>query len=445
LLKRSESSEMAAPTVEKFQVPKDFPSVLKAFTRELLRSQPADCYQFGADYFNELLVQLAQAQQEAATSSRLSVEQLEEILRKMFEEADVDGSNTLSLSEFKGLMNRAELGLSKKELRALLAEADVNSDGEIDYAEFVPLATEIVQGMYARMEMERMQKVEAVEAEEDAKYMLLHGLTREELMEIIKDVFTKADTDRSGALDIKEFKKCLEDADLGLTKREINWLLVNADIDGDGQISYEEFAPLCFDMLVKITQEQIMMGRNPTELESFFISRFEAATHDGTYLPAAVVRDVIFSADLGLTRLQVHTIMAEAEEDDEGYIDYVAFVPRVAALTYKLVSPEVQQQRFDAIAQLQSAASVHGHDAPTVSTALYEACEARDPTRSGLLPRAIFREALADNILGLTPKEISAMMNAVEVDANGNADYPPLLDYAFKLLSNIAREEALNV
>jgi len=35
-----------------FTVPKDFPSVLKAFTREVLRSQPGNIYEFGAAYFS---------------------------------------------------------------------------------------------------------------------------------------------------------------------------------------------------------------------------------------------------------------------------------------------------------------------------------------------------------------------------------------------------------
>jgi len=41
-----------------FGVPKDFPSVLKSFTREVLRSNPADIYKFGADYFTEILQQV---------------------------------------------------------------------------------------------------------------------------------------------------------------------------------------------------------------------------------------------------------------------------------------------------------------------------------------------------------------------------------------------------
>jgi hypothetical protein len=85
-----------------FAVPKEFPSVLKAFTREVLRAQPDDIYEFGSQYFTELLAQ-AEAAQAAQDSGirRLSPEELEQLLAGMFHEADADGSGALSLKEFK--------------------------------------------------------------------------------------------------------------------------------------------------------------------------------------------------------------------------------------------------------------------------------------------------------------------------------------------------------
>ena len=42
---------------KEYAVPKEFPSVLKSFTREVLRAQPGNIYEFGAKYFTELLDQ----------------------------------------------------------------------------------------------------------------------------------------------------------------------------------------------------------------------------------------------------------------------------------------------------------------------------------------------------------------------------------------------------
>ena len=87
---------------KQYSVPKEFPSVLKAFTREVLRSQPTDIWEFGAQYFSEMLAQEeAAAATEASAPRRLSPEELRELLDSIFREADVDGSGALSMTEFK--------------------------------------------------------------------------------------------------------------------------------------------------------------------------------------------------------------------------------------------------------------------------------------------------------------------------------------------------------
>ena len=87
---------------KQYMVPKEFPSVLKSFTREVLRAQPSDIYEFGAQYFTELLAQAEAAQAaENAAPKRLSPLELEQLLTQMFAEADTDGSGALDKNEFK--------------------------------------------------------------------------------------------------------------------------------------------------------------------------------------------------------------------------------------------------------------------------------------------------------------------------------------------------------
>ena len=85
-----------------FAVPKDFPSVLKAFTREVLRNQPENIYEFGAQYFTEVLAQLQDEQaQQGSSMQRLTPAELAEMLQTLFHQADKDGSGTLSRQEFE--------------------------------------------------------------------------------------------------------------------------------------------------------------------------------------------------------------------------------------------------------------------------------------------------------------------------------------------------------
>lgn len=47
-----------------------------------------------------------------------------------------------------------DLGISGHELRMIIAEADENDDGVIDYREFVPVAIELIQSFKARQEVQ---------------------------------------------------------------------------------------------------------------------------------------------------------------------------------------------------------------------------------------------------------------------------------------------------
>jgi hypothetical protein len=97
----SRARSMVSKYGKDFTVPKDFPSVLKAFTREVLRSQPGNIYEFGAAYFSELMDQSQQQDYGSGEPQRLTPEEMEQVLVQLFREADVDGNNVLSLPEFK--------------------------------------------------------------------------------------------------------------------------------------------------------------------------------------------------------------------------------------------------------------------------------------------------------------------------------------------------------
>ena len=57
------------------------------------------------------------------------------MLRELFSQIDVDGSNSLSATEL--LQFGDQLGLSKVQVNQMLAEGDDDGDGEIDFEELV--------------------------------------------------------------------------------------------------------------------------------------------------------------------------------------------------------------------------------------------------------------------------------------------------------------------
>lgn len=68
----------------------------------------------------------------------------------------------------------------------------------------------------------------------------------------------------------KEFVSALTAMELGLTRREINSIMFEIDQDEDGNISYREFLPVAFDLLVKLTSLHLL----ETELENDELAQF---------------------------------------------------------------------------------------------------------------------------------------------------------------------------
>merc|ERR1712159_230699 len=105
----------------------------------------------------------------AEAPTRMSPEELQEFLLKIFEEADQDGSGTLSYKEFKEVIQTSKLSFSKQEIRRMLMEADENEDGYIDYNEFLPIGVDIVQAIFARREAEAAAQATQEAAQEAAR------------------------------------------------------------------------------------------------------------------------------------------------------------------------------------------------------------------------------------------------------------------------------------
>ena len=103
---------------------------------------------------------------------------LETLLRTAFADADLNGRGALTLPEFKMLISRLNsevLHLPESELRRLVAEADVNHDGTIEYDEYVPLALDLLQALIIRSEATTRAVEEQFQAREQVSDAPLAG------------------------------------------------------------------------------------------------------------------------------------------------------------------------------------------------------------------------------------------------------------------------------
>eukprot|EP00434_Breviolum_minutum_P011345 symbB.v1.2.010011.t1/scaffold645.1/size176818/10 len=118
---------------------------------------------------------------------------VEAIILDLFKKYDQDSSQFLDPIEFKALMQdlQQRLDFPKDEILLFLAEADMNADGKIEYEEFIPLALQIIQGMYAKKRLEQ----HLVDVDLQAEELLVHGMSREELTALVGSMFERMDED----------------------------------------------------------------------------------------------------------------------------------------------------------------------------------------------------------------------------------------------------------
>ena len=386
-------------------------------------------------------------------------DELSEFIMDQFMKYDTDGSGYLDRKEFKALLTGTEMGLSKKDARRLLSEADENDDGVLEYTEFVPIMTEIVSNMRAKEVAREMKEEEEDDAREQVQYHLLHGMPREELEEMMERIFSDADADGNGTLDRKEFSKCLHSAELGLTRKEINLLLSDVDVDDDGLVSYSEFAPLCFDILVERFKDDVLAEaalESADALTMALIEEFQRkeTTIGGKDEPLGkmhrnLVKQALvdLSAEfLGLSKLQITAIMSEATTIENDEVDYEIFAPSAARMIYSMVDTASQAQRVNAIAKLsntEGAHVLHQSDRDDVRELIALAFQDADVAGRGALDRDQVYDILSDlgaNSLDLKPGEINALVSAVDENEDGEVTYAELTDFLCKVLEHLSRE-----
>jgi len=129
--------------------------------------------------------------------------------KEAFDEFDKDGSGTISTKELLQVMRSIGQNPTEDEILELVMESDLNGDGTIDFQEF--------------LEMMKRKSSETDQTEE------------------LRVAFQMFDKDKSGYIDAKEIRTVTTTLGEKLTDKEVEEFMREADIDGDGRLSYNEF------------------------------------------------------------------------------------------------------------------------------------------------------------------------------------------------------------
>jgi len=132
--------------------------------------------------------------------------------KEAFSLFDKDGDGTITTKELGTVMRSLGQNPTEAELNDMINEVDADGNGTIDFPEFLT--------MMAR-------KMKDTDSEEE-----------------ILEAFKVFDKDGNGFISAAELRHIMTNLGEKLTDEEVDEMIREADIDGDGQINYEEFVKM---------------------------------------------------------------------------------------------------------------------------------------------------------------------------------------------------------
>lgn len=130
-------------------------------------------------------------------------------IKDAFDLFDPDGTGIIATKEFKVAMRALGFEPTKEELKKLITDVDPEGLGKLSYEDFLKVIT---------IKM----------SEKDSKDEILQA-------------FRLFDDDDTGKISFKNLKRVARELGENLTDEEIQEMIDEADKDGDGEISQEEF------------------------------------------------------------------------------------------------------------------------------------------------------------------------------------------------------------
>lgn len=154
----------------------------------------------------------------------------------------------------------------------------------------------------------------------------------------LKEAFRLFDKDDKGEVTTQEIGSVLRNLGLFPTEKELQQMLKDIDIDGDGTFSFKEFVLLMFNTgnLTEISEEQ-----EEAELRDAF-KVFDTAGNG--YITNQDLRSVLQCLGEQLSEDEIEDMIEEVDIDGDGRINFTEFV---ASLKAEKTQNEITETQFE--------------------------------------------------------------------------------------------------
>ncbi|KAK3040505.1 hypothetical protein RJ639_028951 [Escallonia herrerae] len=141
----------------------------------------------------------------------LDEEQIVEF-QEAFNLFDKNGDGCITVEELATVIRSLDQNPTEEELHGMINEVDADGNGTIEFVEFLNLMA---------------KKIKETDAEEE-----------------LKEAFKVFDKDQNGYISATELRHVMINLGEKLTDEEVQQMIREADLDGDGQVNYEEFVKM---------------------------------------------------------------------------------------------------------------------------------------------------------------------------------------------------------
>merc|ERR1711934_216777 len=141
-----------------------------------------------------------------------------------------------------------------------------------------------------------------------------------------------------------------------------------------------------------------------------------------------------------------HAIMSEAEENEDGKIEYMQLAQAMAGMVLSLVNVQMQQDRAAKMGSLREQEGydmVWGYSRQDLAAALNAAFSSVDTTGSGTLARDDIKMVVCETLPSLPPKHVQAIMSIPEPNPEGMCPYDVVAQRAFQLVQFLQNQDQM--
>lgn len=149
-------------------------------------------------------------------------------------------------------------------------------------------------------------------------------------------------------------------------------------------------------------------------------------------------------SELGMSDADLRHVMSEADENDDGMIDFNEFLPLAMSIFEAIYAKQDlhvhEQQAVDKASDLL----LHGMSREELEAMLHQLFDNADEEKKGYLDRQQFGKVLRDSNFGFTRREINVLMNQVDENEDGVIEFKEFVPLAFDLCVGIMARSLAN-